>query len=60
MKKSILLFMLIVHVVMFSQKKSKTLVTINDSKITVADLKKFMKKIWMQLIMRNRKTFRII
>jgi len=60
MKKSILLLMLIVHVVMFSQKKSKTLVTINDSKITVTDFKKFMKKIWMQLIMRNRKTFRII
>ena len=44
MKKSILLLMLIVHVVMFSQKKSKTLVTINDSKITVADFKKVYEK----------------
>jgi len=44
MKKSILLFMLIAHVVLFSQKKSKTLVTINDSKITVADFKKVYEK----------------
>ena len=44
MKKSILLFMLIAHVVLFSQKKSKTLVTINDSIITVADFKKVYEK----------------
>ena len=36
--------MLIAHVVLFSQKKAKTLVTINDSKITVADFKKVYEK----------------
>ena len=44
MKKSIVFFMLVVHVLVFSQKKSKTLVTINDSKITVADFKKVYEK----------------
>ena len=44
MKKSIIFFMLVVHVLVFSQKKSKTLVTINDSKITVADFKKVYEK----------------
>lgn len=44
MKKSILLFTLIAHVVVFSQKKSKTLVTINNTKITVADFKKVYEK----------------
>ncbi len=44
MKKSIVLFTLIAHVVVFSQKKSKTLVTINNTKITVADFKKVYEK----------------
>ena len=44
MKKIIVLFTLIAHVVVFSQKKSKTLVTINEAKITVADFKKVYEK----------------
>ena len=44
MKKSIVLIALLAHVVVFSQKKSKTLVTINGEKITVADFKKVYEK----------------
>ena len=44
MKKRIVLFMLLAQMVVFSQKKSKLLVTINDEKISVTDFKKVYEK----------------
>jgi peptidyl-prolyl cis-trans isomerase SurA len=44
MKKIIALFILMAHVIVFAQKKSKTLVTINNTEITVADFKKIYEK----------------
>ncbi|WOC39909.1 peptidylprolyl isomerase [Polaribacter sp. HL-MS24] len=44
MKKIIVVSMLLMHTFVFSQTKSKTLVTINDEKISVADFKQVYEK----------------
>jgi peptidyl-prolyl cis-trans isomerase SurA len=44
MKKSIVLFTLLTHLVVFSQKKSKTLVTINKERISITDFKRVYEK----------------
>ena len=44
MKKIIVVIMLLMHTFVFSQTKSKTLVTINDEKISVADFKQVYEK----------------